>query len=336
VEAVVTFALAAVACGNGLGHLARQLRVLAELRRRRPDVAVTMHCAGWQVPHVERSGVGVSVVAGDFPVLWYEDGSRYGDWLLGWDAGWDLDAFDLVWSDNLVEPLAHAGARVVLSGSFLWHDVLLAAHPGNRAVAAYAEQCRALLAEHRPMMFASELFAMPAVREQTVMVGVGLVPPRRTKAATQRRRQAVVAVGNSPAAADAAARARGIAARLFDRGWELAADEATLTVLDLPGRVVDTTAAVAESRVVVARAGLGTVSDAAAAGALLVAIPDPNPEISHNARRIVELGLGVAAETEDEALEVALARLPGAVSSIDLDGAGAIATHLDVRLAGER
>src|SRR5262249_53569756 len=104
----------------------------------------------------------------------------------------DLDGFDLVVSDNLPEVLARR-PDAVLMGNFLWHEVI------EGCDAAYVARARALLAQHRPSMIASTIFAAPYLSGSTRLQLVGLFgPPVRQ---TTRGDDLLVAIGHGGEAA---------------------------------------------------------------------------------------------------------------------------------------
>src|SRR5215510_6886556 len=112
-------------------------------------------------------------------------------------SSWRLADFDFVLSDNLVEPLLYS-EHVVLSGSFLWHDVLSQAFGAIDDIGRYDRQCRELLASARPHIIANRYFATPAVCAQPNVHKVGLVhfsPINERRRFVSRRKRAVIALG---------------------------------------------------------------------------------------------------------------------------------------------
>lgn len=102
-----------------------------------------------------------------------EDGSSF----LRWD--WqqirlpDLQAYDLVWSDNILDVLEQRPDSV-LSGSFFWFEVLEGLSEKTAAAKAFIQQQKSLLDEYRPRMIGNQYFATEAVRHQTAFFPVGL------------------------------------------------------------------------------------------------------------------------------------------------------------------
>lgn len=292
--------VAAVVCPNGIGHLRRTLAVLDRVLERRPDARIDLVADVRAVDRLrdtasarrvlERAEVHGGVV--DPGVTWSRDPASYRDGrLLAWidrvAASRAVREADLVVSDNLAGVL-EVRRDAVLLGSFLWSDVLEAAHPREAAVADFVARERAILAETRPPMIGLELLAMPGVCERTRFVGVGFVAPAAHDVIAAAHAQVAVVGGRTGAADDVLA----VAARaLLDAGIAITGDPDPSFGYEPRD--------FASCAAVVCRPGIGTISDCVAQRVPMVFAYEPgNVELAHNAARLHALGAGLDLGTQ--------------------------------------
>jgi len=239
------------------------------------------------------------------PVRWNLNPEYYGEWLLDWHRtirSWNLEDFDYVLSDNLVEPLLYS-ERVTLCGSFLWHDVLSEAFPDNKFIARYSSWCKDLLAAAPPHMIANRYFVTPAVLEQANVHQVGLVPfceARRAGRTNNLPRRVLIALGRAQSAngiTDLLGRA---ASQMIANGMEVFAAEAIFQTLQTkcPGiqfrSFGDDSLETIDLAVI--RGGLGTISDCIASKVPMLYVDDSSPEIRYNQKRLNEMGVAAPFE----------------------------------------
>lgn len=304
--------LAHLICANGLGHFVRAIQVIDRVVSTAPAVEVTIGCAAWQKSSLSHWAPLGRLMANDrvrFVDLetqprWTGASATFDERLLRWHevlAALDLDAFDLVISDNMPEVLGYCGAAVLM-GSFLWHDVLSDAWPGDRLVAEYAARCRELLAQHRPVMVANEYFAMPAVRTETRMAGIGFLPP--VVAPGQRRTDGLIGVllaggQESPVSRTLCRLAAVRDAKVVPSNVRLFLDSRMPVDAAGVSRFDYHKDDFSQIDVVIARPGLGTITDCVGTRRLLLAILESNGEMRHNASLVESLGLGWSVESAD-------------------------------------
>jgi hypothetical protein len=294
--------VAAVIAPNGLGHARRTLGILARFAERGGRPAVTVlgtrgqqeAAARWgSHAALERAGCTWIHDVTEPGVSWTRDGSAYDDGrLLAWEDRLarvdEVAAADVVLSDNLAGVL---GVRpdALLAGSFLWSDVLDAAHGARPAVAAFVERERSLLLAHRPPMVCVDDLVMPGVVERTTAWPVGWMcadpdpGPHRSPA-----RPTVGVLGGATGAADALLGP--VADALARAGTTVRSGLGT----DPGIRPFDGTASSwADLVAVVGRPGVGTLTDAVQRQIPVVCLHEgDNVELAHNARRVAELGIG--------------------------------------------
>ncbi len=304
--------LFALICPNGLGHFKRVVGVLHALSELESALEVSLlapagareRLRGWaKLAHPEWNWhffpEGVKGVRWELEAEAYRDGS-----LLSWESLLeDLPAFQeakVVLSDNLAGVLAHR-PDAVLSGNFLWSDVLEKAYPAEAAVQEFVRRERVLLEKHRPPMLCVERLAMPSVRALTEAVGLGFfaqgkrMPEKKIRPATQTR--IAILGGGTGKARELLLQA---VSDLAKAGFS-----SLLTAGDLLAEARKAGCAKAEpfgfapedfhaAELVICRPGVGTLTDCVQAGTPVLAVYEAgNVEMEYLGRRIEELGLGI-------------------------------------------
>lgn len=301
-------------CANGLGHARRIIPVVHALLERTGGVRVTICCAAWQQAALQRWKLLRALT--HHPRATFRTFDAYPRWsldadyyrtslLLEWHRSLrelELESYDLVVSDNLVEALIYQ-PRAMLMGSFLWHDLYLSTWGHEPLVREYADRCHDLLGRLRPEMIANRYFAMHAVCDQTRTIGVGMLPSvLATRADSHDARCHVLAISGGSAETQ----------RPVERFLR---DAATLgvpssIVLHLDRKIAATGEWPAEWPVfeqdpgaervidaIVARPGMGVITDAVVSRRPLFCVHEPNPEMEHNMRVLEHLGVGWHAGT---------------------------------------
>ena len=82
-----------------------------------------------------------------------------------------LHKYDIVWSDNILDVL-HQRSDAIITGSFLWHEVLDQSKE-TTGLMSFVNNQRKLLDKHNPIMVGNEIFATPEVRNATRFIPVG-------------------------------------------------------------------------------------------------------------------------------------------------------------------
>jgi len=290
--------LLAVVCANGLGHYRRTIGVLDRLIATHP-VHLTIACEAWQVertstwPALVRVQKHAELVHGiTHPgIKWSARSGAYDEALWTWVERLRPHArvADLVVSDNLVGAL-EVRPDAVLMGSFLWADVLEAAHPENPFVREFVARDRALLASIRPPMLCVADIAMPGVTTSTAAVPLAwmcetIAPLRPDPRVSPRIGVFGGATGSSGSVLEAAA---ALLEKRFtvERGGE---SEAEYDRYD----------------VVVCRPGVGTITGCIAARVpMVLAYEAANSELSHNAARLAALGVAIDCGTPAHPLAI--------------------------------
>ncbi|KAA3624574.1 MAG: hypothetical protein DWQ08_10245 [Proteobacteria bacterium] len=282
-----------IACDNGLGHVRRVVGVAGELDRRGARVTVLARSDqaarfAWDARHFEtRTSSDAFRRASREACRWHERLP-------------DLGSFDVVVSDNLPEIL-DCRADALLMGSFLWHLVVEGAAP------EYIEASRRRFNSRRPIMIGSGLFATAELKELTRFVDVGLFA--REPLPWREKKDLLLACGRSgscePETAEAVCSLVARGPGPFERvhveprmlpdtppHWMMPADFS-------PGMYAGLAAAVI-------RPGVGTLTDAIHAQCPVYCFYETgNLEMTQNARRIADHGLGFDAGSIDRAIDEA-------------------------------
>ena len=297
--------LGVVVSANGYGHIRRQLLVVGELLRRTTDLRVAFGLTEAQhrrfKAEIDDLGPRAEALPGvtERSPRWRHDPTAYeATDLDGWEAEWRrhpvLAEADHVLSDNLVGVLAHR-PDAVLSGSFLWSDVLDVHAASSTPCREYVSRERALLDRHRPPMLASADLATDGVRTRTAMVPLPwMVDAGIPEVAA--RRETILVHGGGTRTLDATVRR--VARELRDGGMRVATDleddEHCFGFSESEWREVG---------LVVCRPGVGTATECVRWQIPMMVLRDPgNSEAEHVAERLCRSGL--AQEYRDPRLAI--------------------------------
>jgi hypothetical protein len=302
--------LAAVIAPNGLGHFRRVVRQLDALLTDLPKLRIGLICETWQLeatrgwqPLSRVLAANSTVVTGPFEgaFRWSNASSDFDERRLN---GWlgELDRVDWlktaqrVLSDNLVGVL-ELRPDAVLGGSFLWSDVLEPLGPTNVAVARFVERERALLRAHQPKMLCVRELAMPGVVRQTQAVLLPWMCEWATKRSSIDKPSACVGVLGGATGTAAAFMTEIVRSLIADPRLEIRVEKTT-KARDFPNapRVEAFShdeAGYNSLSLAFVRPGVGTLTDCVSAQVPMIVLDEPeNFEMAHNARAIVQLGLG--------------------------------------------
>lgn len=317
---------AIIACANGLGHVQRQARVAAALMRQ--DCAVTLFAPA----RIPKRIVGELFESGQFQLVEFDTETSAGALRGGaidavrWDDRLpELDRFDCVISDNLPEVLARRPDAVMM-GNFLWNEAIEGCN------ADYVTRANNLIAQFRPTMIASRLFAAQYLAEQTRLKLVGLFGAAVRPVA--QGDELLVAIGRSGEAASLGADLVGSLASLQYPLFARVHVEPSLMPSNAPPWMVPATfmpEMFSRLAVAVCRPTVGVLTELLGAGVYPVLFHEPgNREMSDNAAAIVRERLGVRASGPREALQLAAKVLVDRATrafhaercrSIDMEGA---------------
>lgn len=295
-----------IVCTNGYGHFKRVTGVCVELVKKYPDIRLNIFCAPFHLQNTQNwpdtvflSGKNtVRFFTGPMEnaPVWGSSSytfSMYSDWRNALTGIGELASSQLVVSDNYTAPL-NLFPKVVLMGSFLWHDILQ--NTGRDAeIVAFEKQV--LDAAGKPAMICLKDMAMPAVVNTTQAV---LMPWFCERANKQQERTgntgSILVTGGGTTASDellinmleALSKDSSVRvytdSKLFDK-----ASDAGLN----PEKFGYTDDAFAQLDMLICRPGIGILTDAVKYGIPAICMAEAgNPEMEFNSARVEELGIG--------------------------------------------
>ncbi|MFA5295598.1 MAG: hypothetical protein WC382_08795 [Methanoregulaceae archaeon] len=273
---------------------------------------VDLFCEGWQIEKLNtwedllrcKNSENSEIFRQNFPLKWSNQSDYYGEWLLNLhDAmdGWDLDHYDLILSDNYVEPLLYS-KNVLLCGSFLWHDILATSFPTNDSIQEYYVRTSKLLKDRNPSMIVNKYFVMKSVLTQVNSCKVGIIhfhtPPTQTRERLGNgSKNILIALGNAELTQSHLHQLREFIATIKN-------SEYTLHITDrwreyfLPdcGSTSDYSFGSSNLHnidIAIIRGGIGTISDCIAAKIPMIYVHDENPEVKHNQECLRKMNIGI-------------------------------------------
>lgn len=282
-----------IVCDHGLGHARRSALIAKQRERAGEQVTLLAPLAS-----IGRLRQAMPSIAGlqvhDFVTRTSPQRIRRGlpeaiDWLT-WLP--DMDSFDTVISDNLIEILEIRPDAQVYA-QFFWHDVL------GGVPQAYVNYCEDLLARYRPSIFGCDLFAMDAVRRQPGFQPTGLYTnPELVEAVkgtqAEQRTDLLITGGSTGAVREQLSL---VISELQKKGpdpYELVHVDPELLRRDSPPwmqRADFTVEMYCRLRDAICRPGLGVVTDLLTVGCRINPVFERgNAEMRHNARVIDTLG----------------------------------------------
>ena len=169
--------LAILVSANGYGHIRRQILIATDLLKQNLNLRVSFALTDAQhrrfKVEIENLGDRAEAVVGitEDSVRWRHDANSYTNANLnGWESELKSNASlvnaDFMMSDNLVGVL-ETRPDTVLSGSFLWHEVISAHAISNEACRKFVEREIHLLRTCTPKMICNADLATPAVLSLT-------------------------------------------------------------------------------------------------------------------------------------------------------------------------
>jgi hypothetical protein len=308
---------------NGLGHFRRQIEILSRVLAMAPAIHIHVLCAQFQFAITRDWDLAVRFFADprvtwsegvlDPGVGWSVDARRYDDgrlsaWMERLGRVPELSQARLVISDNLAGVLAYRD-DAILAGSFLWGDILAAAHPQSEAIRSFALQERTLLDRHKPHMICVRDVAMPAVTQYTTAVALDWMCEHGVASRRAEPRIARIGLlGGASGAADALLTR--LAQALAQQGRYELALPSTLSAA-VPGAISfhHRREDYAQLSLAVCRPGMGTVTACITEGVPMISLHEgqSNPELDFISARLADLGIAVNAGADPHPQTVAVA-----------------------------
>lgn len=172
---------AAVLCKNGLGHTARTGFILNEWLKRDNKINLTIICTKEQELFLKKWN-NSSFLRKNLRVKWKEFDTLIdfkfffrkiltAEEIIEKFKNLKLENYDLVISDNLVEPLFY-NKNTVIIGSFLWHDI----YRDCKIWKDYHKKCEDIIYSNKPNFIVNKYFFMPVFKNYKNIHKVGFLP----------------------------------------------------------------------------------------------------------------------------------------------------------------
>ena len=173
--------IAALACSNGLGHSRRVIAISAFLFKNgfngTIDVFISKDAEkafkNWSEFIFLKNQKSVKFINFYYPNLQSEKFDRLDQ--KNWNKIYlpDLNKYDLVWSDNILQILKYR-PDAILTGSFFWHEVFEKNNSKSEPILNFIKNEKDILKKYKPKMAGNEYFVTSEVRKKTNFVPVGL------------------------------------------------------------------------------------------------------------------------------------------------------------------
>jgi len=172
--------IAALACANGLGHVRRVVAISTFILKNGFNGSIdlfipychVMTLKNWPDMNFVINSSQVKIINFEYPLRSQAKITNY------FDHNWlqidipNLQMYDIVWSDNIVNIL-ESRPDTTFTGSFFWHEVL-----GNKKetvhLGEFFKEQRDIIKSYKPLMIGNEYFSTPDVRTLTEFFPVGL------------------------------------------------------------------------------------------------------------------------------------------------------------------
>lgn len=294
-----------VICSNGFGHFRRSIRIATALKIQAPQLSLSIFCHPSQIAKLQKWDMLQILTALPnvefYPLLstptWQTDPNFLNqntlfDWYRALPAQEISDA-DFVISDNMPQIL-HINPNTILLGSFLWSEILIQQFPGHHLVKKFHDEELDLLNRYSPSMICLRDMAMPYVVNHTQPIFTDwIVEDTFERSSSVAIKNILLATGGTPHVLQEMA---SLAVKLEQaHAYNIYAPERVLQLLnDRNLQPFDfTLESFAKIDLMLARPGIGSLTDAVAYQIPVIALGETNPELRHNAQRIEILGYGI-------------------------------------------
>ena len=204
--------LAILVSANGFGHIRRQILIARELMLRHKNLQTTFALTDRQYQRfkleIESLGELAKAAIGltEDSVRWRNDAGSYtAENLNGWESEWEQDTnlinSDFVISDNLVGVLKRR-PDALLSGSFLWHEVISEFLNQNESCREFVNREIELLKRNKPRMICNQSLASNAVMNLTNPIGTSWMIEDTNNRAPSEIRQSILVHGGGTRSLD--------------------------------------------------------------------------------------------------------------------------------------
>ena len=299
---VIGKTIGALACSNGLGHTRRLMAISSFILKNEYNVKIDLYVSneslrvlsGWSEYEYLKKHPNVTFINFIYPNCQSKIFEKIED--KDWDVINlpDINKYDLVWSDNILQVL-EVRSDAILSGSFFWHEVLSSKSSLDIKIKDFVNRQLYLLEKHKPYIAGNEYFSTPDVMNNINFFPVGLY--RYNINFTKKiRRSILLSCGLGGEELELSK----IALKKIIDNNLVPCDNLYVEPRILPSTYPDwikvanfSSTMFNECVAVCIRPGLGTISDSLINNSRIFAFSNPNSfEMNHNGKVIINLGVG--------------------------------------------
>ena len=299
-----------IASGNGYGHLRRVCEVVKHIFEENPHVEVWILGASAHPLMIQQWGFSAQLKKFKFAFLNVHleqhllalmpsayTFERYQDSLHEVLEQIRIITPDIVVSDNLVGLVNHY-PKTLLMGSFLFSDTLAQRFPESEEIMRICEYEKNILDKHTPVMLGVEEMVMPFVCLNTRFKGLPWFCTREshTSSVTRAKKNILLTGGGT---SFATSKLMLLSRELHAQGsYHVFLDSSLYSQMENAEQkkfiLFDFSHSYFNSLDwIVCRPGIGILTEAVRYGVPVCALDEEDPEISHNARRVEELEIGI-------------------------------------------
>jgi hypothetical protein len=203
---------------------------------------------------------------------------------------------DRIVSDNLVAIVDHFPSTLLM-GSFLFSDTLAQRFPKAKEIRRICEYENIVLTKHMPVMLGVDEMAMPFVRMKTRFKGLPWFCTRELHTSLAATKKGILVTGGGTSLASN--KLILLMKEIYKQGiYQVFLDSSLYTQLENADRKKFSLFDFSSSHFqlldwIICRPGMGILTEAVRYEIPVCALDENDPEISHNARRVEELEIGI-------------------------------------------
>lgn len=300
-------------CRNGLGHIRRILQIvdflLSEEKKINIDIFFDFKqkelLCNWKIINKLEKNKNVKFFNfAPYPFWPINFNNLDTKKLLKWHKSikeLKLEKFDLVISDNLVEPIKY-NKNTILSGSFLWHQVYLKAFKDVEEIKVYYKNSSEILKKYKPQMIVNRYFYMPSLEREVNIIKVGML--KSLKKNLRKKKNKIGVLFSYSAEGTFIEKFKKIEENKSFDGFEIYLDKRTYSSCknknnfkffdyDKDG--------FSKIHALIGVASIGTITESFGTSTPLFFFKSKNPEIDHNSKILKKMSLGFEINSFEEA-----------------------------------
>lgn len=304
-----------IVCKNGLGHIRRIVPLIKEILSFYKNLEIHLFASEKQLEILKDWEVLKEILS--YKNLKCHIFEPYPFWseninilnpkkLLDWDKALKklkLENYDFIISDNLVEPLKY-NKKVLLSGSFLWHQVYLKAFKDVEEIKIYSKNSREILKKYKPKMLVNKYFYMPSLEREVNIAKVGMW--KSLKKNLRKKKNKIGVLFTYSAEGTFIEKFKKIEGDKSFDGFEIYLDKRTYAFCKDKNnfKFFDYEKdEFSEIHALIGVSSIGTITESFGTSTPLFFFKSKNPEIKHNSKVLKKMSLGFEINSFEEAFK---------------------------------